>query len=326
MKLRKQENGDSNKVWKIGNIEENQRERILQLLQELQEVCHESGIIVECKFAKEGKQLISDKVKEMEHNMTKQSKAHQENYQSNKVNGMKDKIMGRLKRYQDTYRENKEKKANILKQYETTLAEIEAQHEERVEKINTQKNICGNQEQSSMFELYELKQEIKEIKKSPQYKQHTEQTEQELKRLKNRKKTLKQLQHECDQELLNCEIERTNSIIDAGEKKYNQLRTLKKQNIFQKIAGALINKKNDTKVFEETVRYIKDEKVPKVRQYTQVQTADFCQSMNQKRERIVGKNQNISIQLMKEMQDRVTGNIESVNDLPAKDTDEAITI
>lgn len=373
MELRKQGNVDIGNVWKIGNIGENQQERILQLLQELQEVCRESGLVIEYKFAKKGEQLISDKVSQMEdaimgqykgrqenyqsNKIIEQSKEHQENYQSNKiieqpkehqenyqsnknighseehqenyrsnrVKGMKDRVIGRFKRYQDIYRENKEKKAKILEQYETSLAEIEKQYEKRVKEINTQKSICENQEQAIMLEQYKLKQERKNIAKStPQY----EECIMEFEGLKNKKEELKQLQRECNKELLNCEGERANSIIDAIEEKNNKLGKMKKQNIFQKIAGALINKKYDTKTkaFQENVRYIKDEEVPKARQRTAIQTKNFCESMDQKREKIVGKNQNVTAQLMQEMQARVTGNIDPVKDMQAKDTDEAIVM
>ena len=324
MRLKKQEFSDISKVWKTKNMGEKKQEKIMQLMQELQELCCESGIVVEYKFAKQGEQLISDKVNEMKDKLMGRLKRNQDTYRENKENGMKDKLMGRFKRYQDTYRENKERKEEVLREYEESLREIQEIYQESVEKIERNRRTCHNQELSCILAYVRMKQEksFQDIGESPQDIGDVMQIKQNFQNPKNKKKYLRELEHYYDEQLINCEIERMNAIDDAIEKKDKELRAMKKQNIFQKIAGALINQRDDTKVFQEKVSYLKEEKVPEVRQRTESQTEDFCERMNKKIEKIVGRNQNVTANLMGKMQARVTGNIDTVKDMKTKGTEE----
>lgn len=286
-------------------------EEIEDMFSTLQTIREEKKRVKKAKFLVEGKNLICKKVKEVRDKIEDQTKIHaQKKERAQEIN---------------------EERNNVLEKFEASLQEIQKQYQERYEEILKQRSILENQEQGTLISEYKIKQERKELKKTPKcvelLKQEKElekqikvalakgdlelveqknnelkdlkkenpliPLEQEIKELQNRRHRIKQLLKECDQEILNCEIDRIDRIDEATELKDNKLKTLKKKNIFQKIAGILLNKRNKgnqyqdnvIKDVEERVEYINKESIPQVMQSTEAEVKAFEQKMAEKRKR-----------------------------------------
>ncbi len=286
-------------------------EEIEDMFSTLQTIREEKKRVKKAKFLVEGKNLICKKVKEVRDKIEDQTKIHaQKKERAQEIN---------------------EERNNVLEKFEASLQEIQKQYQERYEEILKQRSILENQEQGTLISEYKIKQERKELKKTPKcvelLKQEKElekqikvalakgdlelveqknnelkdlkkenpliPLEQEIKEVQNRRHGIKQLLKGCDQEILNCEIDRIDRIDEATELKDNKLKTLKKKNIFQKIAGILLNKRdkgnqyqdNVIKDVEERVEYINKKSIPQVIQSTEAEVKAFEQKMAEKRKR-----------------------------------------
>lgn len=286
-------------------------EEIEDMFSTLQAIREEKKRVKKAKFLVEGRNLICKKVKEVRDKIEDQTKIHaQKKERAQEIN---------------------EERNNVLEKFEASLQEIQKQYQERFEEILKQRSILENQEQGTLISEYKIKQERKELKKTPKcvelLKQEKElkkqikvalakgdlelveqknnelkdlkkenpliPLEQEIKAVQNRRHRIKQLLKECDQEILNCEIDRIDRIDEATELKDNKLKTLKKKNIFQKIAGILLNKRdkgnqyqgNVIKDVEERVEYINKKSIPQVIQSTEAEVKAFEQKMAEKRKR-----------------------------------------
>ncbi len=286
-------------------------EEIEDMFSTLQTIREEKKRVKKAKFLVEGRNLICKKVKEVRDKIEDQTKIHaQKKERAQEIN---------------------EERNNVLEKFEASLQEIQKQYQERFEEILKQRSILENQEQGTLISEYKIKQERKELKKTPKcvelLKQEKElkkqikvalakgdlelveqknnelkdlkkenpliPLEQEIKAVQNRRHRIKQLLKECDQEILNCEIDRIDRIDEATELKDNKLKTLKKKNIFQKIAGILLNKRdkgnqyqgNVIKDVEERVEYINKKSIPQVIQSTEAEVKAFEQKMAEKRKR-----------------------------------------
>lgn len=324
---------------------ENQNEQIsakelLALIKELAQIQAYNAMISAQIFAREGKNQINDKANDMKDKIMQQAV----------IFGQK------AKKVEETYSLNKENKSNILQEYKESLLEIQEQYEIRNQAILRERTDWQNEEQATMLKEHELKQNRKKIKKSPQYDEQMKQEKalakeikkaldkgdldtvteknEELKRLKARnpltrceqeigrvqklRKEIQQMIVLCEKELENCEKDRNNRIEEATQDKDNKLMEIKKQNVFQKIAGGFMNKINGAKRFKdnvikkvaEKVGYIKNEKFPEIKQDTAEKISSFKDGMRERKEQILDKGRETKEQLMQKAEAKLKESIE----------------
>lgn len=324
------------------NTQNNQvtTKELLALIKELAQIQMYNTIISAQIFAREGKEQIDDKVNEMKDKIMEQAG----------IFGQK------ARKVEETYNLNKETKNNILQEYRESLAQIEEQYEIRSQAILQERRDCQDEEQATMLKENELKQNKKQMKKSPQYIEQVREEKalakeikkaldegdldtvtaknEELKRLKAKNPLMKcdqeiekiQQQREqiqqmislCEQELENCENDRYNSIEQVTQDKDNKLMEMKKQNILQKIAGAVMNKINGAKRFKdnviqkvaEKVGYIKNEKYPEIKRSTSEKVSSFKENISEKKEQILDKGRETKEQLMQKAEAKLRESIE----------------
>lgn len=313
---------------------------LVALIKELAQIQAENAKISAQIFAREGKEQIANKTNEMKDKIMEQAKIY----------GQK------AEKVQETYNLNKETKSNILQKYKDSLAEIQEQYETRNESIMQEKSDWQNEEQATMLKEHELKQQRKEIKRSPEYAQQVKEEKElakeikkaldegdldlvtakneELKRLKEKNPLIKcdneiediqqqrneiqEIISQCEREMEECKDERDNSIDEATQDKDNKLMEMKKQNIFQKMTGAIMNKLNGAKRFKdnvikkasEKIGYIKDEKLPEVKQETAGKINNFKENMTEKREQLIDKGRETKEQLMQKAETKLRETIE----------------
>lgn len=304
---------------------------LLALIKELAYIQMCNTMISAQIFARAGKDQIDDKVNGMKDKIMKQAE----------VFGQK------AKKVEETYNLNKESKNNILQEYRESLELIEEQYEIRSQAILQERSDCQDEEQATMLKENELKQNRKQIKKSPQYIEQVREEKalakeikkaldegdldtvtvknEELKRLKAKNPLMKcdqeiekiqqqreQIQEmisQCEQELENCEEDRYNSIEQVTQDKDNKLMEMKKQNIFQKIAGAVMNKISGAKRFKDNViqklaqkvRNIYNEKYPEISRDTSEKINSFRESMGKGKDKTLDKGRETKEQLMQKV-------------------------
>lgn len=324
------------------NIQNNQvsTKELLALIKELACIQMYNTIISAQIFAREGKEQIDDKVNGMKDKIMEQAE----------VFGQK------AKKVEETYSLNKENKNNILQEYRESLDLIEEQYEIRSQAILQERSDCQDEEQATMLKESELKQNRKQIKKSPQYIEQVKQEKalakeikkaldegdldtvtiknEELKRLKaenplmkcdqeiekvqQQREQIQQMISLCEQELENCANERYDNIEQVTQDKDNKLMEMKKQNIFQKIAGAVMNKINGAKRFKDNVMqkvaqkvgYIKNEKYPEIKRNTSERMNSFRENIGKRKDQILDKGRETKGQLMQKVANKLRESIE----------------
>lgn len=313
---------------------------LLALIKELAYIQMCNTMISAQIFAREGKEQIADKVNGMKDKIMEQAE----------VFGQK------AKKVEETYNLNKESKNNILQEYRESLGLIEEQYELRSEAVLEERSDWQDEEQATMLKESELKQDRKQIKKSPQYIEQVKEEKalakeikkaldegdldtvtvknEELKRLKAKNpltkcdQEIEKIQHQreqiqkmislCEQELESCENDRYNSIEQVTQDKDNKLMEMKKQNIFQKIAGAVMNKINGAKRFKdnvikkvaEKIGYIKNEKYPEIKRSTSEKISSFKENMSERKNQILDKGRETKEQLMQRAAAKLRESIE----------------
>ncbi len=326
--------------------EQASKREFISLMKELDKVSKELGFTMQIKFEKEGKHLITDKVKEMADNVKQQAKN----------------LGQKIERVEEIYKLNKDTKDNILQQYKDNLSEIDSYYEKVYQAVLRQKAKNQDQEEATILEEYELKQNRKKIKKSPQYAEQMKQEKalakeikkaldkgdldtvavknEELKRLKSKNPLMlcdkeiertqrqrffiQQLISQCDQELENAKIERKTRIQQATQDKDNQLVTVKKQGLFKKMVGAIRNKISGAKMFKDNVigkiaekmGYIKQETIPQVERVTTEKVIYMDEYNANKRREIVGEKPETREELMEKAESELKANQERETEQP----------
>lgn len=334
--MKEAKNGNSNQTEEAEKAQEQASyKELIEAVKTLIKILKERELVEQTKYEKEGKQLISEKVKEMASNVKQQAKN----------------LGQKIEKVEEIYKLNKNTKDNILQQYKDTLSEIDNHYEKVYQAVLRQKAKNQKQEQATILKEYELKRNRKNIKKSPQYAEHMKQEKalakeikkaldkgdldtvtaknEELKRLKSKnplmlcdkeiEKTQKQrfytqqLLNECEQELRNAKIERKSSIQQAAQDKNNQLVTVKKQGLFKRIAGAIKNKISGAKMFRDNVigklaekmGYIKQETIPQVEKVSSKKVSYIENYMGERRTQIVGKEPETIDELMQKAESKL---------------------
>ena len=319
----------------------------ISVMKEYNKVTKELLYVMQKKYEKEGKQSISEKVKEMASNVKQQAKN----------------LGQKIEKVEEIYKLNKDTKDNILQQYKDNLSEIDNQYKKVYEAVLRQKAKNQEQEQSTMLKEYQLKKNRKKIKKSPQFAEHMKQEKalakeikkaldkgdletvtaknEELKRLKSKnplmlcdkeiEKTKKQrfyiqqLLNECEQELKNAKVERKSSMQQVAQDKNTQLTTVKKQGLFKRIAGAIKNKISGAKIFRDNVigklaermGYIKQETIPQVERVTTEKVIYIDRYYEDKRRKILGEKAETRDELMQKVESRLKADQEREAEQPA---------
>lgn len=335
-------------------MEENQRQNgssnmpqeYLEIVKRMDEIQKQLKILEDKIFQKEGKAQIGQKVTNMKNKIMQQGA----------VLGQK------AKKIEEIYKLNKETKDNILQQYKDSLAEIDNHYRRVYQAILRQKAKNEEQEQVTILKEHQLKNNRKKIKKSPQYAEHIKQEKalakeikkaldkgdldtvavknEELKQLKSKNPLalcdkeiettqkqrlyIQQLINRCDQELEDAKIERENCIEQAIQDKDNQLVTVKKQGLFQRVVGAIKNKISGAKMFRDKVigklaekmGYIKQETIPQIERVTSEKVKYIDEYHTKNRQKIVGKNPETREELMEKAENELKADQEKETEEP----------
>lgn len=336
--------GKEGSVAKSDKSEEKEQvptEQILAVMKEIGVLQRNQELILQALTEKQGNRLVADKVKETTNHLAEQANHY----------GKKAKMY--VQQLKENYQLDKEEQENILKEYETVLAEIKKEYEKKGKAILQVRHERQDQEQATYLKEHELKQKRKEIKKSPQYAEYMKQEEmlvkeikkalaegnldlvtqksqelkrlrsenplmkcnQEIKRVHEQRKELKQAIKQTLTEWFNCMDQESNAIQETTKDRDNKLATRKKLNIFQKMAGAVVNKigggvkrfkDNVIKKVAEKVSFIRNKKVPEIKQKVGDETQQFQENMQQQGEAILGKNPITKEQLIQRAEARVS--------------------
>ncbi len=336
-------------------MEENHEQIILGLTKQVEQLQKQIEMLTAVINQREGKTQIAQKVADMRDNIMQQAA----------VLGQK------AKKVEETYNLNRETKDNILQQYEEALSEIEEQFENRFRYILKEKRDWQNEEQKNILRECELKQDRKQIKKSPEYAEQVKaekaltkeikklldkgeletgkakieelkslkaenpltKCDEEIEKLQHQRKEIQKMINECQQELGDCVKERNDSIEQATQDKDNQLMEMKKQNIFQRIAGNVMNKLNGAKKFKDMVvqkvvkkvGHIKQEIAPAIKETVQGKMAKFIERMSQNRENIIGENRETKEEIAQRIGDK-SENSKNVEPIQEQSQEEDLSV
>ena len=326
---------------KVQTLKAEEPEEIEEIIRELQKVREEKGIVVEVKFKAKGKQIIRNKVKEMKDLVKGQAqmRGHKKEEKAKVLERYETNLKKIEEHYEKSVKGITEQKHNWQDQeVEITIEEYHLKQKRKeikkspqcVELLKQEKILEKQIKQAIAKDDLELvaqkSSELKDLKS----RNPLTQQEQKIKGLQNKRHEIKQLIKECNQRLADCEKERNYSLIDALEDRNEKLSRLKKQNIFQRIVQAMTKGKGREAQYRDStinrmtrkVEYINKE----VKQRTENQTIDFAERMNKKREKILGKNQYGTKELMNRTQARVIGNIDSDKNIRGIEEQEDIAI
>lgn len=323
---------NTNDQHSVGNL--------LKLIKELADIQASNAIITARIFAREGKEQIADKTNQMKNKVMEQAKSY----------GKKAEDLA------NTYTNNKEEKGNILQEYQESLEDIQEEYEARMDSIVEEKVKWQDEEQATMLKEKELKEDRKQIKKTPEYAEQVKQEKaltkeikqaldegdlntvatknEELKKLKEQNPLLKcdkeieevqQSRQEildvinmCDKEIEECREDRDNSIDEVTADRDNKLAVMKKQNVFQKMAGAILNKMNGVKRFkdnivakvEKKIENIRTETIPAIKETVSSKKQQFAENMQEKKTAILDKGRETKEQLMQKAENKLRASIE----------------
>lgn len=315
-------------------------------MKELAVIRAQNALLIAKIFAREGKSKVADKATEMKDQVVEKAKIY----------GKKAQDMA------ENYNSNKAEKGNILQEYQEVLAEIEREYEDRMDAILEERSEWEEEEEITMLQEMDMRDNRKQIQKSPEYLQQMKQekalkkeikqaleqgdldtvtakneelkalTEQnpllkcdkEIAEIQQRREKIQQVIDMCNEEIEKCEEDRDHSIEEVTEDRDNQLAVVK-SNVFQKVAGFIINKviglnRFKNKVVDkikETVKYIKTEKLPPIKKFISGKKEQFLETMRNKKEQLLingretlEKKREKKEQLMQKAEDKLRDSVE----------------
>lgn len=316
-------------------------EEILRLVAELTKVQNEKAKVSSKLFIRNGKDQIVNKVNNLKSKLMQQAEIY----------GQK------ATKVQETYNLNKETKDNILQEYQEALQEIQQQYEAQDKMYANAIDMWQGEDEKNILKECELKLKRKEIARSPEYVQQMlaeETLQKEIKKdvskgnldLATEKiEELKSLQSknplsQCDREIKEvqerrdrtenliemfkkrreeCHEDRNEDINSAMEDRDTQLVAMKKQNLFQKVAGNIMNKLNGAnrfknnvmKVLAQKVNHIKEETIPELQEKLSDKMFDIEQKAEGLMQDTLDKGRETKEKTMQELKNFLTEKIEA---------------
>ncbi len=263
--------------------------RILSLIKQLSEIQISKAIVTTKIFATQQIPMATEKMKN-----TIREKA--------KPYGKKAEAIA------EEYMNNKQENKNVIQQYKESLEAIEKEYQERVGFVITNRRKFEEAEQESAAKEKNLRQDRQKIAASTEYTRHLQEEEEALKKLdealrqndmdvilarkdeyealkqqnpitrcsqairdeRERRQKIQDVLTMCDEVIVKCEEDRTNTINEATSDKNNKLAVIEKQPIMKRIVGNIFYRINGAKKFtkdviervQETNYHINDEVLP----------------------------------------------------------------
>ncbi len=267
--------------------------RILSLIKQLSEIQISKAIVTTKIFATQQIPMATEKMKN-----TIREKA--------KPYGKKAEAIA------EEYMNNKQENKNVIQQYKESLEAIEKEYQERVGFVITNRRKFEEAEQESAAKEKNLRQDRQKIAASTEYTRHLQEEEEALKKLdealrqndmdvilarkdeyealkqqnpitrcsqairdeRERRQKIQDVLTMCDEVIVKCEEDRTNTINEATSDKNNKLAVIEKQPIMKRIVGNIFYRINGAKKFtkdviervQETNYHINDEVLPAVKE------------------------------------------------------------
>ena len=269
------------------NDDSNKKQNIINLLREYVQIQMVNGYLSAKIMGKEGMEQVSSKLTSAKNEIVASAKSYGTKAQQ-------------IAKETTTIREDKQ---TVLGEYKKVLDEINNEYNENLKNIIASKEDAEIERQEGDALEVEMRSRRAIVKKSPEYQKFcarynitkkelmeavekkdfetvnkkneelkklheespTKKYSDTIKKIKVSRRKLDEMIESCEQEIEECRIDRTNKINEASEDRNVQLANIKKQNIFQKAVGNIINKFNGAKKFSDVVVGKLVDKVGKIR-------------------------------------------------------------